>query len=59
MRYLTVLDSVEYSTLSKSRLYEAIKAGQLRVHKVGRRTVIREDELRRFIEGDEGDEVTR
>lgn len=34
---------------SRARLYEAMKAGELRARKFGRRTIIPADELRRWL----------
>jgi len=41
--------AVTDSGISRSGLYERIKAGQLKVVKVGRRTYIARDELERFV----------
>ncbi|PLK27097.1 helix-turn-helix domain-containing protein [Novosphingobium sp. TH158] len=39
-KYGTMPQAVEYSGLSRSRIYEALKAGELTAKKAGRRTLI-------------------
>ncbi len=46
---LTVSDAVKASGISRSRLYEALKAGDLKARKAGRRTLIETAELKRFV----------
>jgi excisionase family DNA binding protein len=46
---LTVNDAVKASGISRSRLYEALKAGNLKARKAGRRTLIETAELKRFV----------
>tara|TARA_B100000614_G_C14271975_1_gene379683 strand:- start:223 stop:420 length:198 start_codon:yes stop_codon:yes gene_type:complete len=45
----SVVEAAELVGLSRSSLYEQIAAGQLRVVKVGRRTVVPADELRAWL----------
>jgi excisionase family DNA binding protein len=45
----TIPQAVHASGLSRSTLYDALKAGKLRARKSGRRTIIEDEELRRFI----------
>jgi len=47
--YGTMPEAVEYSGLSRSRLYEALKAGELSAKKAGRRTLIPFAELESFL----------
>ena len=47
--YGTFPQAVEYSGLSRSRLYEALKAGELTAKKAGRRTLISFAELEAYL----------
>lgn len=44
-----VATAVQISGLSRSRLYEIIKAGELETMKVGRATLIRYDSLKKLL----------
>jgi stalled ribosome rescue protein Dom34 len=46
---LNMKKAVETSSLSRSFLYEAIKAGDLKIIKIGSRTFIEPGELERFV----------
>ncbi len=46
----TIADAVTYSGCSRSRLYDAIKAGELDARQVGRRTLIVGESLRAFLD---------
>ena len=48
---LTIQGAISYSGCSRSRLYDAIKAGQLEARQIGRRTLIVGDSLRAFLDG--------
>lgn len=58
----TVADKIAFSPseipdvapISRTRIFEAIRAGTLRSHKVGRRTVILREDLVAFIASDGG-----
>jgi excisionase family DNA binding protein len=43
-------DAIEASRVGRSSLYNAIKAGELGIMKVGRRTLVEPDELRRWLQ---------
>lgn len=45
----SVADAARAAGLSRSKLYEALKAGDLAGRKAGRRTIIEEFELRRWL----------
>jgi excisionase family DNA binding protein len=45
----TMKEAVEVSRISRTKLYEAIGSGKLKVIKSGRRTLIRADELKSFL----------
>lgn len=49
--YGTLPEAVEYSGLSRSRLYEALKAGELTAKKAGRRTLIHFADLEAYLSG--------
>jgi hypothetical protein len=49
---LSIPELVALSGLSRTTIYESIKARRLSVRKVGRRTVVPADEARRFIAGE-------
>lgn len=46
----TIPQAVQCSGLSRSSIYDALKDGRLSARKAGRRTLIQDSELRRFIE---------
>ncbi|WP_406854674.1 helix-turn-helix domain-containing protein [Alsobacter sp. KACC 23698] len=46
---LSVPDAVRTSGVSRSKLYEALAAGELRAKKYGRRTIILRDELKAWL----------
>jgi excisionase family DNA binding protein len=46
----TVGEATELSPCSRSSLYEAIAAGELKARKLGRRTLIMADDLRSWLE---------
>lgn len=46
---LTIPEAVAASRLSRSALYDALKNGQLKASKAGRRTIILTSELERFL----------
>ena len=45
----TIPQAIDFSGLSRSVIYEALKEGKLHARKAGRRTLIEDAELRRFI----------
>lgn len=45
----TVPEAVEYSGLSRSRLYEALRRGELSARKAGRRTLISFADLEAYL----------
>lgn len=45
----TVADAVRASGLSRTRLYEALAAGDLKARKAGRRTLIARSDLEAFL----------
>jgi hypothetical protein len=47
---LSILEFVQWSGLSRSLVYEQVRAGRLATTKVGRRTVISMSEARRFVQ---------
>lgn len=51
----TIPQAAEATQTGKTRLYSEIAAGRLRVVKVGRKTLIRDEELRRWLEQCERD----
>ena len=46
----TIPSAVQSSGLSRSSIYNALKDGRLTARKAGRRTLIEDAELRRFLE---------
>lgn len=46
----TIPQATEVVPVGRTKLYEEIAKGNLRVVKVGRRTLIRDEELRRWLE---------
>lgn len=49
-RAFTVPEAAERLGASRSRLYTLIQSGQIVAHKLGRRTVIRQSEIVRFLD---------
>lgn len=49
-RLLDIPELIKRTTLHKTKLYEIIKAGQLRPIKLGRKTVFSEQEVNQWIE---------
>ena len=47
---ISIAEAVELVGLGKTHLYKAIAAGDLKVKKSGRRTLLETAELRRFVE---------
>ena len=46
---LSVTEACAVSGIGKTKLYEAISAGQLKARKCGKRTIILRDDLLRFL----------
>jgi excisionase family DNA binding protein len=46
---LTIADAVKASGCSRSSIYEALKRGELKARKAGRRTLIPTSELQRYL----------
>ena len=49
----SINDACVASSLKRTYLYELIKDGRLETVKIGRRTIVKADSLRRLIEGGE------
>ena len=49
-RWLTIREGAAYARISKSGLYVIAKAGGLRIHKLGGRSLVDRHELDRLIE---------
>jgi excisionase family DNA binding protein len=47
----SVADAVKLSGVGRTALYEEIKAGRLKAHKLGRRTLILADDLQHWLAG--------
>lgn len=47
---LTIDGAARFSGMSRSRIYELIKAGELKVFKIGKRTMMRTDMLKAFLD---------
>jgi excisionase family DNA binding protein len=47
---LNVVEAAKAAGISRSTLYEEIRRGELRVLKVGRRSIIRVDDLKRWLD---------
>lgn len=47
---LSIIEAAHIAGIGRSTLYEAMAAGELKAVKLGRRTLIPADELRRFID---------
>jgi len=47
----TIKETVELTGISKTMLYNQIKKGRLKACKIGRRTIIRENDLDSFLGG--------
>jgi excisionase family DNA binding protein len=46
---LTIYEACIFSSLGKTKLYEAIKSGELKARKAGKRTLILADDLRHYL----------
>ena len=47
--FLTILDAVEVSGCSRTRLYDALKRGELTARKAGKRTLINYADLQAYL----------
>jgi excisionase family DNA binding protein len=47
---MTIAEACAASRIGRTRVYEAIRAGELRARKHGKRTLILADDLRRWLE---------
>lgn len=47
----SINDAVAVSSIKRSMLYELIAAGKIETTKIGKRTIVKADSLRRLIEG--------
>lgn len=47
---LTVLETIERFGIARTRLYEAIRVGEIEAFKLGRRTLISADSVRTFFD---------
>jgi excisionase family DNA binding protein len=47
----SILEACEAARIGRTNLYEAIRSGELRAVKHGKRTLILADDLRRFLDG--------
>jgi excisionase family DNA binding protein len=47
---LTIAEACSASRIGRTRLYEAIRAGELRARKHGKRTLVLNDDLRQWLE---------
>lgn len=45
----SINDAIRLSTFGRTRLYQLINSGQLKVTRIGRRTLVRADSLRALI----------
>lgn len=45
----TVKEAIRISTIQRTRLYQLINSGELKVTRIGRRTLVRGDSLRALI----------
>ena len=45
----TVKEAIRLSTIGRTRLYQLINSGELKVTRIGRRTLVRADSLRALI----------
>lgn len=48
---LSIKQAVQMTDIGRTRLYAAIKSGALHVSKCGSRTLIRYEDLKRFVDG--------
>lgn len=58
-RAYTVLDVSRLTSVGRTRLYEEAKAGRLRFSKVGRRTIIRAEDLKAWLDNLNGQELSQ
>lgn len=49
-KMLSILEAARFLGIGRSTIYEVIKQGRLPVRKLGRRTLVRRDDLDRFID---------
>jgi excisionase family DNA binding protein len=54
LRGYTIADLSKRLSLSRSKIYEEIKAKRLVVRKVGRRTIVLDQDARAWLENDDG-----
>ena len=47
----SINDAVAVSSIKRSMLYELIAAGKIETTKIGKRTIVKADSLRRLIQG--------
>lgn len=47
----SINDACAASSIKRTKLYELIAAGQIETAKIGKRTIVKADSLRRLIEG--------
>lgn len=47
----SINDAIAASSIKRTKLYELINSGELQTVKVGKRTVVKADSLRRLMEG--------
>lgn len=47
---MTVEDALQYLKIGKTKLYALIKEGKIRTVKIGKRTLIDPEDLKKFIE---------
>jgi uncharacterized protein YdaL len=47
----SINDAVTVSSIKRTKLYELIAAGKVETTKIGKRTIVKADSLRRLIEG--------
>ena len=49
-QYLNIKEAIEFSGLSRTSIYNALRKGELAARKAGRRTLIPASELQRFLD---------